>query len=103
MGVSGIATELTLEQLAHNDGYDKHDIHGMCPSSNNCVDDACDQIIVSGINMEHVCQAVNSSGGAVKAVVSQDPGRYKFLLFLCVLCSYFGHFLKILLFLCTVI
>ena len=37
MGVSGIAKELTLEQQAHNDGYDKTDVNGQIPCDNCCV------------------------------------------------------------------
>ena len=33
VGVSGIATELTLEQQAHNNGYDKPDVKLMVPST----------------------------------------------------------------------
>jgi pyroglutamyl-peptidase len=76
VGVSSIATELTLEQQAHNDGYDKLDVQGKCPTSNCCVDErdkTC--VLVSGIDMERVCSKINQSGIKVKAKVSHDPGR----------------------------
>lgn len=77
VGVSGIATELTLEQLAHNDGYDKLDTQGKCPSSQCCVDDQDKNcVLVSGIDMEKVCAKINSSDIKAKAKVSHDPGRY---------------------------
>ncbi|KAL8625442.1 hypothetical protein ACOMHN_018587 [Nucella lapillus] len=77
VGVSGIATELTLEQLAHNDGYDKIDVQGKFPHTQCCVEGReknC--VLVSGIDMKRVCARVNSSAISVKARVSHDPGRY---------------------------
>ncbi|KAK7116642.1 pyroglutamyl-peptidase 1-like [Littorina saxatilis] len=77
VGVSGIATELTLEQQAHNDGYDKMDVMGKCPQTQCCVEDRDKNcVLVSGIDMERVCTAVNTAGIKVKARVSHDPGRY---------------------------
>jgi pyroglutamyl-peptidase len=76
VGVSGIAKELTLEQCAHNDGYDKLDVCGRIPSTKCCVDDA-PQCLVSRIDMQRVCASVNKScGHDVTSVVSHDPGRY---------------------------
>lgn len=75
VGVSGIASELTLEQQAHNDGYDKGDVLGKCPDQNCCVDGA-DNCIASELDMQCVCHDINNSGIDVKAVVSLDPGRY---------------------------
>lgn len=74
VGVSGIATELHLEQQAHNDGYERLDNCGTCPEKKCCVDDAED-CLVSGINMEKVCQCVNEADIKIKASVSHDPGR----------------------------
>jgi len=74
VGVSGIASEITLEQQAHNDGYDKIDNIGTCPEHNCCVHGA-DDCIVSGIEMQNVCDEINNSGLKVKSIVSQDPGR----------------------------
>ncbi|KAH9519099.1 Pyroglutamyl-peptidase 1 [Bulinus truncatus] len=76
VGVSGVATELTLEQRAHNDGYTRDDVQGMIPHTQRCVDDFCENVIVSGIDMNQVCVAVNSTQHKVTSVVSQDPGRY---------------------------
>ena len=76
VGVSGIATELTLEQQAHNDGYDKIDIQGKCPTSQCCVDEREKEcVLVSGIDMEKVSSKVNEAGIKIKAKVSHDPGR----------------------------
>ncbi|XP_076466038.1 pyroglutamyl-peptidase 1-like [Babylonia areolata] len=77
VGVSGIATELTFEQIAHNEGYDKIDVLGRCPETQCCVDareKTC--VLVSGINMKKVCTKVCASGSGVKARVSHDAGRY---------------------------
>ena len=75
IGVSGIAKELTLEQLAHNDGYDKSDNRGMFLDSQCCHPGAAD-CVTSCINMKDVCTAVTNSKCGVDAVVSLDPGRY---------------------------
>lgn len=78
VGVSGIAKELTLEQQAHNDGYDKCDVRGRCPSSSACVSGApC--CLVSKIDMKRVRDTVNNSICGVQAIVSNDPGRYVLL------------------------
>lgn len=74
VGVSGITKQLTLEQQAFNDGYNKGDICGCTPDGECCIDGA-DECIVSGIDMASVCDFVNKSQCSVKAVVSHDPGR----------------------------
>ncbi|GAB1605015.1 pyroglutamyl-peptidase 1-like [Argonauta hians] len=74
VGVSGIASTLTLEQVAHNEGYDQNDIDDYHPESNNCVDGA-DETISSEINMQLICDGVNNSN-RFTAVVSEDAGRY---------------------------
>ncbi len=74
VGVSGIAKDLTLEQQAHNDGYDKLDIRGAIPSGKCCVDGAC-RCLVSGLDMQKVCRDVNNARCGVNAVISYDPGR----------------------------
>lgn len=80
VGVSGIAKELTLEQQAHNDGYDKCDVKGLCPGDGCCVHSApC--CIVSKLDMKRVKDAVLSSGCGVDCIVSLDPGRYELLPF----------------------
>lgn len=75
VGVSGIAKELTLEQCAHNDGYDKLDMKGSLPRGQCCIDDA-PQCLVSNIDMSKVCESVNRSDCGVCCIVSTDPGRY---------------------------
>ena len=34
VGVCAMTPKLRLEATAHNKGYDKQDIHGLCPTSN---------------------------------------------------------------------
>ncbi|KAK6178903.1 hypothetical protein SNE40_011385 [Patella caerulea] len=76
VGVSTYVQELTLEQQAHNDGYDKHDISGSCPPTQCCVEGA-DTCIKSEIDMQHVCNEVNNMPIEIKTVVSYaDTGRY---------------------------
>lgn len=75
IGVSGIAKELTLEQQAHNGGYDKGDIRGLFPDSQCCHLGAV-ECIASCLCMETVCTSVTNSKCGVNAVVSLDPGRY---------------------------
>ena len=74
VGVSGIANDLTLEQLAHNDGYVLDDITGNCPDGNCCVDGA-ERFISSEIDMQEICDSVNNTN-KVTAVTSDDAGRY---------------------------
>ena len=83
--MSGIAKELTLEQLAHNDGYDKLDINGSRPES-RCCHQGAPAFLMSGIDMSRVCDAVKESSCGVDAVLSFDPGR----LVLCSLCLCFA-------------
>uniref|UniRef100_A0A0B6ZNE1 Pyroglutamyl-peptidase I n=1 Tax=Arion vulgaris TaxID=1028688 RepID=A0A0B6ZNE1_9EUPU len=76
VGVSGVAHKLTLEQQAHNDGYDRCDMQGMVPTTRLCVDESCHHLIVSSIDMSLVCKDVNEANLKVSSVVSHDPGRY---------------------------
>lgn len=100
VGVSGIAKELTLEQQAHNHGYDKLDVRGCLPARGQCCnldDQECDsnnddedderkgqqqqqqqrgeKCLVSGLRMGEVCEEVLKDKCDVAAVVSYDPGR----------------------------
>ena len=74
VGVSGITKQLTLEQQAFNDGYNKGDICGCIPDGECCIEGAS-ECISSGLDMASVCDFVNKSQCSVKAVVSNDPGR----------------------------
>ncbi|XP_045216934.2 pyroglutamyl-peptidase 1-like [Mercenaria mercenaria] len=75
VGVSGIAKEITLEQQAHNDGYDREDIQN-CKADDLCCVPGADDCLIAGLDMENVCDKVNKSGTKTRAVVSHDAGRY---------------------------
>ncbi|KAG7275266.1 hypothetical protein CRUP_034993 [Coryphaenoides rupestris] len=75
VGVSGMATTVTLEKCGHNYGYKGLDNSRLCPDSQCCVvgGPAC---IDSVIDMESVCKRVSASGLGVTVSVSKDAGRY---------------------------
>lgn len=75
VGVSGLATTVTLEQCGHNKGYKRLDNCSFCPASQCCMDSGPD-CIQSVLDMETVCKRVNDSGLGVTLSVSKDAGRY---------------------------
>ncbi|KAL6104364.1 pgpep1 [Pungitius sinensis] len=75
VGVSGLATTVTLEQCGHNNGYKRLDNCSFCPASQCCMDGGPD-CIHSVLDMDTVCQRVNDSGLGVTISVSKDAGRY---------------------------
>ncbi|XP_040025534.2 pyroglutamyl-peptidase 1 [Gasterosteus aculeatus] len=75
VGVSGLATTVTLEQCGHNNGYKRLDNCSFCPASQCCMDGGTD-CIHSVLDMDAVCQRVNDSGLGVTVSVSKDAGRY---------------------------
>ncbi|XP_035643630.1 pyroglutamyl-peptidase 1-like [Oncorhynchus keta] len=75
VGVSGIATTVTLEKCGHNHGYKRVDNCSFCPDSQCCLDGGPD-CIDSVIDMDLVCKRVNSSRLGVAVSVSKDAGRY---------------------------
>ena len=79
VGVSSFATELTIEQQAHNDGYSRLDVKG-CVADGGCCVDGEDEVIVAGLDMKTVCEDVNCSETKANAEISHDPGRYKVLM-----------------------
>jgi len=74
VGVSGLASDLTLETRGHNRGYDRKDVEDCAAEGLCCVEDEDDEI-EAGLDMGRVCEAVNNAGGATKAVISHDAGR----------------------------
>ena len=74
IGVSGIATELTLEKLAHRSGYCKLDVKGNTPVSGCCYGE--DECIVPELDIEKICKEINDKNEVVKTCVSTDAGRY---------------------------
>nr|XP_043883418.1 pyroglutamyl-peptidase 1-like [Solea senegalensis] len=75
VGVSGLATTVTLEQCGHNRGYKRLDNCSFCPASQCCMENGSD-CIDSVLDMELVCRRVNDSDIGVTVSVSKDAGRY---------------------------
>lgn len=75
VGVSGLATTVTLEQCGHNKGYKRRDNCSFFPASQCCMDSGPD-CILSVLDMDAVCKRVNESGLGVTLSVSKDAGRY---------------------------
>ncbi|XP_034559829.1 pyroglutamyl-peptidase 1-like [Notolabrus celidotus] len=75
VGVSGLATTVTLEQCGHNKGYKRRDNCSFCPASQCCMEDG-PECIHSVLDMETVCKRANDSGSGVSFSVSKDAGRY---------------------------
>ena len=70
-----MASLITLEQRAHNTDYKKVDVKGCIANGSVCVPGAND-CIISELNMNCISEEVNISGSKVKAVVSNDAGRF---------------------------
>ncbi|XP_077472032.1 pyroglutamyl-peptidase 1-like [Stigmatopora argus] len=75
VGVSGLASTVTLEQCGHNKGYKRLDNCCFCPASHSCMEDGPD-CISSLLDMDRVCESVNGSDIGVTVSVSKDAGRY---------------------------
>ncbi|XP_028328958.1 pyroglutamyl-peptidase 1-like [Gouania willdenowi] len=75
VGVSGLATTLTLEQCGHNKGYKRLDNCRFCPPSQCCMDEGPD-CIRSTLDMDQVCRTVNGGNAGITVSVSKDAGRY---------------------------
>ncbi|MGH0129047.1 UNVERIFIED_CONTAM: hypothetical protein FKN15_062995 [Acipenser sinensis] len=75
VGLSGMATTVTLEKCGHNHGYKGLDNCSFCPGSQCCVEGGPD-CIDSVIDMDSVCKRVAASGLGVAVSVSKDAGRY---------------------------
>lgn len=74
VGVSGMATTVTLEKCGRNNGYKGLDNSSFCPDSHCCIVGGPD-CINSVIDMESVCKRVTASGIGVAVSVSKDAGR----------------------------
>lgn len=76
VGVSGIATTVTLEQYGHNHGYCRLDNCRWCPDSQCCVEEGPDRLS-SVLDMGQLCSRLTSPPGlGVALSVSKDAGRY---------------------------
>ncbi|XP_031715373.1 pyroglutamyl-peptidase 1 isoform X1 [Anarrhichthys ocellatus] len=73
VGVSGMATTVTLEKCGRNHGYKGLDNSSFCPDSQCCIVGGPD-CINSVIDMESVCKRVTASGLGVTVSVSKDAG-----------------------------
>lgn len=74
VGVSGMATTVTLEKCGHNKGYKGLDNCRFCPGSQCCVEDGPESID-SVIDMDAVCERLTTLGLDVSVTISQDAGR----------------------------
>ena len=95
VGVSGIATTVTLEQLGNNLGYNRPDNDGYIPECECCVVGGPDTLR-SVLDMEEVRKRVKDSGLGVAVSTSQDAGRYQLFVsyFAIVKKSYICHALR---------
>ncbi|XP_074834313.1 pyroglutamyl-peptidase 1 isoform X2 [Carettochelys insculpta] len=74
VGVSGMATTVTLEKCGHNVGYKGLDNCRFCPGSHCCVEGG-PECIDSIIDMDAVCKRVSALGLDVTVTISKDAGR----------------------------
>ncbi|EFN81322.1 Pyroglutamyl-peptidase 1 [Harpegnathos saltator] len=74
VGVSHKAECLTIECRAHNNGYQRIDIHAKYPDE---TDMEC-KILETGIDTNELCNNINknSTKSGYKACISCDAGRY---------------------------
>ncbi|XP_042075915.1 pyroglutamyl-peptidase 1-like isoform X1 [Haplochromis burtoni] len=75
VGVSGLATTVTLERCGHNKGYTRPDNCSFCPASQCCVENGPD-CIKSILDMDTICKRVNDAGIGITVSTSEDAGRY---------------------------
>ena len=79
VGVSSLAKKVTLECLAHNDGYDKPDVKACYPHENCCLPSGS-LVEKTCLDLEKVCSSVNMTSEeqslGVEACLSEDAGRY---------------------------
>lgn len=74
VGVSGMATMVTLEKCGHNKGYHGLDVRQFCPDSKCCVDGG-PECLHSVIDIDFVCKKATEAGMDVQFTVSTDAGR----------------------------
>ncbi|XP_038632840.1 pyroglutamyl-peptidase 1 [Scyliorhinus canicula] len=75
VGVSGMATTVTLEKYGHNQGYKGLDNRCHCPDNHCCVQGGPD-CLESIIDMDIVCNKITDPQLDVVISVSKDAGRY---------------------------
>ena len=74
VGVSAMATTVTLEKSGRNHGYKGLDNSSFCPDSQCCVVGGPD-CIDSVIDLESVCKRVAATGLGLAVSVPKDAGR----------------------------
>ncbi|KDR16265.1 hypothetical protein L798_09684, partial [Zootermopsis nevadensis] len=75
VGVSGLATGLTLEQEAHKSGYCKTDVEGKLPPRNE-VGSGKAEVIRPLFDVEDVCKEVDNTEIGIPTFCSSNAGRY---------------------------
>ncbi|XP_075720732.1 pyroglutamyl-peptidase 1 isoform X2 [Rhinoderma darwinii] len=75
VGVSGMASAITLEKCGHNKGYQGLDNRQFCPDKQCCVEGG-PECLQSSIDMDVVCERISAAGLDVQFTVSTDAGRY---------------------------
>jgi pyrrolidone-carboxylate peptidase len=82
VGVSSYANKITLETCAHKEGYVRCDHFGNKPSKGTeCIAKSLESCIQVGINVENICDYLNTNL-PVKACVSENAGRYDYIVYL---------------------
>ena len=72
VGVSHLATAVTLETLAHNKIYDRPDIENKCPDGQCCVSEECPDELYTMLDLEKIVKDLKGD----QVTISTDPGRY---------------------------
>ncbi|KAM4709064.1 pyroglutamyl-peptidase 1 [Discoglossus pictus] len=75
VGVSGMASTITLEKCGHNVGYQGLDNCQFCPDKQCCVEGGPERLH-SVIDVDAVFKRVTAAGLDVVFTVSKDAGRY---------------------------
>lgn len=84
VGVSGIASKITIETQAHNSGYFRKDVNGKCPDEGRCVSECGgsgdEELLQTILDVQELVDCVNrckdSGLDAVEAELSTNAGRY---------------------------
>ncbi|XP_063770821.1 pyroglutamyl-peptidase 1 isoform X1 [Pseudophryne corroboree] len=75
VGVSGMATMVTLEKCGHNKGYHGLDNRRFSPGTQCCVEGG-PECLQTAIDMDVVCKRAASAEPDIQFTVSADAGRY---------------------------
>ncbi|GFR08282.1 pyroglutamyl-peptidase 1 [Trichonephila clavata] len=74
-GMSELAKCVTLEKVAHNEEYIGCDVKGQVPMQNCCCENGPKQLSTA-IDVDAVLEDLDATGVCVKAVSSENAGRY---------------------------